>query len=93
MSKMSEVRRNNKNSAFFKNIDFRIVAFSSLIIKHTTTHKNKLGTENCSFNLVMFHKANISKRIIRISEQIRKNIGFHHVVVLYQVTRRPRKTM
>lgn len=81
LSKMSEVRRNNKNSAYFKNVDFRGVVFSSLITKDTTIHINKLGTESCSFNLVMFHKANTSKCIYLFSEQICKSISLHHAVV------------
>lgn len=84
-SKTSEVRRNNKTSAFFKNIDFRGLVFSSLIIKDTTTHINKLATESCSFNLVMYHKANIAKCISLISEQILKSISLCHAVVCYQV--------
>lgn len=85
LSKMSEVKRQNKNIAFFKNIDFRGVVFSSLTIKDITTHINKLGTESCSFNLVMFHKANISKCIYLFSEQICKSNSLHHAVVRYQV--------
>lgn len=84
-SKMSEVRRNNKNSAFFKNIDFMGIVFSSLIIKDTTTHINKVGTESCSFNLVMVHEANTPKSIYLFSEQTCKSISLHHAGVCYQV--------
>lgn len=73
LSKMSEVRRNNKNSAFFKNIDFMGIVFSSVIIKDTTTHIHKVGTESCSFNLVMVHKTNTPKSISLFSEQTCKN--------------------
>lgn len=85
LSKMSEVRRHNENSAFFKNIYFSGVLSSSFIIKDTTTHINKLGTESCSSSLVMFHKANISKCINLYSEQICKSNSLHHAVVRYQI--------
>lgn len=85
LSKMSEARRNNKKVHFFKNIDFMGVVLSSLIIKDTTIHINKVGTESCSFNLVMVHKANTTKSIYLFSEQTCKSISLHHAVVCYQI--------
>lgn len=85
LSKMSETRRNNKRCIFFKNIDFMRVVFSSLIIKDTTTHINKVGTESCSFNLAIVHKANTPKSIYLFSEQTCKSIRVHHAVFCYQL--------
>lgn len=85
LSKMSEARRNNKKVHFFKNIDFMGAVFSSFIITDTTRHINKVGTESCSFNLVMVHKANTPKSIYLFSEQTCTSISLHHAVVCYQV--------
>lgn len=60
------------------------VVFSGLIDKDTTTRINKVGSENCNFNLVMSHSANISKCIYLFSEQIFKSISFWHSLICSQ---------